>query len=136
MRNYMKKILLPIAMLTLTFSCDKAQQEDKQKKLIDEVMAIHDEVMPKMEEIMTLKSELDSVAKVSADSVQAKELISALDSADIKMSVWMEEYNPEAVKEKGSDEVIKYFEGEKKRISEVKELTNTSITKAKQFLEK
>ena len=132
----MKKIIIPVLFLLGASSCQKAQQEDQQKKLIDEVIAVHDEVMPKMDEIMTLKGQLDSVAKVSKDSAKARDLFIQLDSADIKMSNWMAEYNPESVKGKGNEEVMKYLENEKKRINEVKDITNTSITNAKQFLSK
>lgn len=130
----MKKILLPVLILSITFACSKS--EDKQKKMIEEVMAVHDEVMPKMDEIMTLKGQLDSVAKVSPDSVKAKDLYVALDSADVKMSDWMSGYNPDGVKGKSEEEVLKYYEEEKNKIVKVKELTNTSIEEAKTFLKK
>ncbi|WP_044173147.1 hypothetical protein [Flectobacillus major] len=132
----MKKIIIPVLLLGIATSCNKAQEEDQQKKLIEEVIAVHDEVMPKMDVIMSLKGQLDSVSKVSKDSIKAKELFVQLDSADIKMSNWMAEYNPESVKGKGIEEALKYLEGEKKKINEVKVLTNTSIANAKQFLGK
>ena len=130
----MKKILLPILMLPFVFACSKS--EDKQKKMIEEVMAVHDEVMPKMDEIMTLKGQLDSVAKVSPDSLKAKDLYVALDSADVQMMNWMEKYNPEEVKGKSEEVVVKYYEEEKNKIVKVKELTNASIEEAKAFLKK
>lgn len=115
-------------------ACNKS--EDKQKVMIDEVMAIHDEVMPKMDDIMTLKSSLDSAIKVSPDSVKAKQLYSALDSADNQMMDWMQAYNPDQVKGKSEEEVTKYYADEKAKISSVKELTNKSIEEAKGFLGK
>lgn len=130
----MKKILLSVLMLSVIFSCSKS--EDKQKKMIEEVMAVHDEVMPKMDEIMTLKGQLDSISKVSLDSSKAKELYVALDSADVQMMEWMEKYNPDQVKGKSEEEVVKYYEDEKNKIIKVKELTNASIEEAKAFLKK
>jgi hypothetical protein len=130
----MKKILLPVLMLSIVFSCSKS--EDKQKKMIEEVMAVHDEVMPKMDEMMTLKSQLDSIAKISPDSLKAKTLYIALDSADVKMMDWMESYNPDEVKGKSEEEVLKYYEDKKASIIKVKDLTNTSIEEAKVFLKK
>lgn len=101
-------------------------------------MAVHDEVMPKMDTVMTLKSSLDSVLKVSsaADSVKIIALNAALDSADVKMSVWMEEYRPESVKGKDDSTVVKYLENEKVRITLVKEITDKSIENATAFLRK
>lgn len=130
----MKKILLSVVVVSMVFACSKS--EDKQKKMIEEVMAVHDEVMPKMDEIMTLKGQLDSISKVSPDSAKAKGLYVSLDSADVQMMEWMEKYNPDQVKGKSEEEVIKYYESEKNKIVKVKELTNTSIEEAKAFLKK
>jgi hypothetical protein len=137
--NNMKKVILyskPLAILfaSMLMSCSKT--EDKQKKMIDDVMAVHDEVMPKMDEIMNLKSSLDSAVRVSPDSLKARELYVNLDSADVKMMDWMEKYNPDQVKGKSADEVTKYYENEKNKITEVRELTNASIEQAKVFLKK
>jgi vacuolar-type H+-ATPase catalytic subunit A/Vma1 len=119
----MKKVILyskPLAILfaSMLMSCSKT--EDKQKKMIDDVMAVHDEVMPKMDEIMNLKSSLDSAVRVSPDSLKARELY----------------VNPDQVKGKSADEVTKYYENEKNKITEVRELTNASIEQAKVFLKK
>ena len=128
------KILIPIIFLISLSACDK--KPDNQKVMIDEVMAIHDEVMPKMDEIMSLKSSLDSASKVSSDSVKARQLSSALEVADNKMMDWMEEYNPDLLKGKSSDEITKYYTDEKAKISSVKDLANKSIEEAKTFLKK
>lgn len=130
----MKKIFASMLIFATVAACNKS--EDKQKVMIDEVMAIHDEVMPKMDDIMTLKSSLDSAIKVSPDSVKAKQLYSALDSADNQMMDWMQAYNPDQVKGKSEEEVTKYYADEKAKISSVKELTNKSIEEAKGFLGK
>jgi hypothetical protein len=130
----MKTITSTILIFASLMACNKA--EDKQKIMIDEVMAIHDEVMPKMDQIMSLKSSLDSIAKVSPDSLKARQLYVALDSADIKMMDWMENYDSESVKGKPESEVMKYLADEKTKISDVKTLTNKSIEEAKAFLGK
>ncbi|MDH4460279.1 MAG: hypothetical protein QE277_02585 [Flectobacillus sp.] len=131
-------VFLCSSMLGVSCSSSGSKQEDKQKQLIDEVMAVHDEVMPKMDTVMTLKSSLDSALKVSSsnDSAKIMALSAALDSADVKMSVWMEEYRPELVKGKNDSTVVKYLENEKIRISLVKEVTNKSIEEATAFLKR
>ncbi len=131
----MKKIFLTISIIASLTACQK-NAEDKQKVMIDEVMAIHDEVMPKMDDLMTLKGSLDSAIKVSPDSAKAKQLYAALDSADNQMMDWMQAYNPDQVKGKSDEEVSKYYAEEKAKISSVKELTNKSIEDAKGFLGK
>lgn len=131
-------VFLCSSMIGVSCSSSGSKQEDKQKQLIDEVMAVHDEVMPKMDTVMTLKSSLDSALKVSSsnDSAKIMALSAALDSADVKMSVWMEEYRPELVKGKNDSTVVKYLENEKIRISLVKEITNKSIEEATAFLKR
>ena len=131
----MNKIITTISLLTLLIGCQK-NAEDKQKLMIDEVMAVHDEVMPKMDDIMSLKSSLDSAIKVSPDSVKAKKLYSALDVADNQMMDWMENYDSESVKGKSEEQISKYFADQKTRITEVKKLTVKSIEEAKKFLRK
>jgi hypothetical protein len=131
----MKKIIIPILLFASLTACKK-NAEEKQKVMIDEVMAIHDEVMPKMDEIMSLKSSLDSAIKVSPDSAKAKQLYSALDVADNQMMDWMENYDSESVKGKSEEEISKYFADQKTKITEVKVLTDKSIEEAKGFLGK
>lgn len=130
----MKKIIIPILLFVSLTACDK--KPDNQKVMIDEVMAIHDEVMPKMDEIMSLKSSLDSVSKVSPDSVKARKLSSALEVADNEMMDWMSAYNPDLMKGKSNEEIVKYYADEKTKISTVKTLTDKSIEDAKTFLGK
>ena len=131
----MKKIIITISLFTLLIACKK-NTEDKQKVMIDEVMAIHDEVMPKMDEIMSLKSSLDSAIKVSPDSAKAKKMYSSLQLADDGMMDWMENYDSESVKGKSQEEISKYFADQKTKITEVKVLTDKSIEEAKGFLGK
>ena len=131
----MKKTLITISLFASLTACQK-NAEDKQKLMINEVMAVHDEVMPKMDDIMSLKSSLDSVIKVSPDSAKAKKLYSALDVADNQMMDWMENYDSESVKGKSEVEISKYFANQKTKITDVKVLTVKSIEEAKVFLRK
>ena len=131
----MNKIIITITLLATLTACQK-NTEDKQKIMINEVMAVHDEIMPKMDDIMSLKSSLDSVIKVSPDSAKAKQLYSALDVADNQMMDWMENYDSESVKGKSEEEINKYFADQKTKITEVKVLTDKSIEEAKGFLGK
>ena len=131
----MKKIIITISIFASFTACQK-NAEDKQKVMIDEVMAVHDEVMPKMDDIMSLKSSLDSAIKVSPDSAKAKKLYAALDVADNQMMDWMENYDSESVKGKSEEEISRYFANQKTKITEVKVLTNKSIEEAEGFLGK
>ena len=131
----MKKTLITLSFFASLIACQK-NAEDKQKLMINEVMAVHDEVMPKMDDIMSLKSSLDSAIKVSPDSAKAKKLYSALDVADNQMMDWMDNYDSESVKGKSQEEISKYFAEQKTKITEVKIMTVKSIEEAKVFLGK
>lgn len=145
----MKKNILAITLITILAAC-AGQDKDKILELEGQVLTIHDEVMPQMEEIMTLKMKL-SKKMVQLDSLQdegvtgnslAEERIKAADlnqrlnEADKLMMSWMNEFRGDSAKKLQSDQAVLYFENEKKKIDEVKQVTIKSINDAKSFLEK
>jgi hypothetical protein len=87
----------------------------KEKPLYDQVMDIHDEVMPKMDELYQLKKGLQEKL-IATDSTQTEkrlqleETIHLLDSANESMMVWMREFNPPAEEDKEAYQ--QYLEGE------------------------
>lgn len=128
------------------FGCN--QEADKVEQIEKEVLAIHDEVMPKMDEIMSLQSKL--VKKIaSIDSLQqegvssttlaeqrskAFDLNRQLKTADSLMMNWMYRYRGDSAKALQPSEAMLYFEKEKGKIVKVKETTNSSIEEVKTFL--
>lgn len=147
-RFYMKNLkgLIIIALFALA-ACGKsgehdhahddgATEEGPNQALYDQVMDVHDEVMPKMDEIMKLKRELQDKIANSPDMVverkeQLEKVISNLDSASTAMMNWMHEFNPlpDSVDQERARE---YLESEMERIRKVKTLTLESIDKAKE----
>jgi len=144
----MKNYLLAATSLLLIYGCDSNAEKDKITGLETEVLTIHDEVMPKMDEIMTLKSQLSKKIQ-SMDSLQnegissitfAEERIKAVDlnqklnESDKLMMQWMHEYHGDSAKKLKSDQALAYFEKEKEKILNVKQTTLRSIEEAKTFL--
>lgn len=87
------KILL-IILPFLFGGCSPSNQE-----LYEQVMAIHDEVMPQMDDLYKLKRELqqihaDSTALPTDQHKAIEEAISKIDSASEGMMVWMREFDP------------------------------------------
>ncbi|HTH55313.1 MAG TPA: hypothetical protein VL728_04665 [Cyclobacteriaceae bacterium] len=136
--------------LIITVSCNRAQKGEHAKEnapsgnpnqaLYDQVMDVHDEVMPKTDEIYKLKKDLqDKIAK-SPDMMADKKkeldrIIHELDSADHSMMDWMHKFNPlpdSANQEKARE----YLENEMEKIKKVRELINGSIQKAKEEVAK
>ena len=114
---------------------ENAPSGNPNQALYEQVMGIHDEVMPKTDEIYKLKKELqDKITKspeMAADKKKAlDQMIYELDSADDSMMDWMHKFNPlpdSANQEKARE----YLENEMEKIKKVRELINGSIQKAK-----
>lgn len=103
--------------------------------LYDEVMKVHDEVMPKMNDIYKLKQDLKKKLDESKDLADDKRkeieaTIAQLDSASDGMMVWMREFNPipDSVSEERARE---YLENEMERVKKVKEDILEAIEEAK-----
>jgi hypothetical protein len=119
---------------------DSASNESPNQALYDQVMDVHDEVMPKMDEIMKLKRSLQDQIANSPDLVlerkeQLERVIANLDSANNAMMNWMHEFNPlpDSVDQEKARE---YLESEMERIRKVKTTMLESIDKAKEEITK
>ncbi len=115
---------------------DSSTDDSPNQALYDQVMDVHDEVMPKMDDMMKLKRELQDKIANSPDMVverkeQLEKVIANLDSASNAMMNWMHEFNPlpDSVDQEKARE---YLESEMERIRKVKTLTLESIEKAKE----
>ncbi|HEY0652869.1 MAG TPA: hypothetical protein VGD65_07065 [Chryseosolibacter sp.] len=103
---------------------DKTDISENQK-LYNEVMKIHDEVMPKMNDIHKLKMSirekieknpnLPQVERIKLDAMYAK-----LDSANEGMMVWMREFRPlpDSV---GEEKARLYLQNEMTRVQKVRD---------------
>ncbi len=98
--------------------------EKTEKPLYDQVMDIHDEVMPKMNDLYKLKKQLrDSIVNTPDMPEERKEefeqTILLLDSASTSMMVWMRQFNPPAQKDKEAFQ--KYMESELVKVRKMRE---------------
>lgn len=125
----MGKLFLFILAITLITSC-------KEKTNLEaEVMAIHDEVMPKMGDIHLAKKELRKLLiDIDHDSLKTvvTTLISNLEVADEGMMEWMHQWKVPA----NEEEKNAYFLAEKEKITKVKEDMLTSLENANNYLAK
>ena len=126
----MKNILITIA--TLIFcSCSFSSEDPEVQKAYDEVMIIHDEVMPEMSTIHRLKKQIRKLE--SLDSLDLA-LIKELEDADEAMMSWMAAFKPN--KDGSKEEQLKYLNAEKDNIASVSEQMKSVIEKAKTHVEK
>ncbi|WP_247234410.1 viral A-type inclusion protein [Telluribacter sp. SYSU D00476] len=139
---------LAVLSLVAFWSCN--QEKDQVQEAEKEVLTIHDEVMPRMDDVMKLKQGL-TVKIASLDSMQedgvssttlAEERLKATDLnrqlvlADSLMMEWMYQYRGDSAKALPADQALEYFNKEKEKITVVREKTLKSIQEAEGFLKK
>lgn len=94
------------------------------QELYDEVMRIHDEVMPKLDDIYKLKTakktRLEMPGLPEQERLQIQNDIARLDSASEGMMVWMRKFDPiaDSVDE---DKARAYLETELEKVKQVRE---------------
>jgi len=117
---------------------DQTQEEGPNQALYNQMMDVHDEVMPKLDDLERLKRELKEDIANSPDMVierkqELEAIISNLDSASSAMMNWMHrihEFDPLA-DSVDQEKAREYLETEMEEIRKVKDLINGSIEKAK-----
>ncbi|GAB3165510.1 viral A-type inclusion protein [Telluribacter humicola] len=139
---------LAVLSLVALWSCN--QEKDQVQEAEKEVLTIHDEVMPKMDDVMKLKhnlnakiASLDSMQQegvssntVAEERLKAADLSRQLVLADSLMMEWMYQYKGDSAKALPADQALKYFNNEKGKITVVKDKTLKSIQEAEGFLKK
>lgn len=132
---------LIIACLLLTTACNQKTEDDHHdshdmtesspnQALYDQVMAVHDEVMPKMNDLHKAKTalqtrlELPGVPQNERDEIKLD--IARIDSASDGMMVWMRQFDPlpDSV---GSDSARAYLERELQKVKKVREDILTTL---------
>jgi len=90
--------------------------------LYNQVMDIHDEVMPKMEDLYNMKKDLQAKLEAAPQSekTQLQERIAQIDSASNLMMEWMHEFDPPA-DTIDQEQTRAYLEGEMEKVKRVKE---------------
>ena len=99
-----------------------------------EVMEIHDEVMPKMHDIMSLSKKLKALKSTNqSDTVAINQQITSLENAGEGMMVWMRNFSPDTGNT--PEESLEYLKGEKEKISAVKRDMEGAIENAGRYLQ-
>lgn len=128
-------IFVILASALFLASCKKGNQE-----LYNEVMAVHDEVMPKMEDIhkykKDFKAEINDTTNITeARKAELEAVIMKLDSAGKGMMVWMREFDPVADSE-GEEKAREYLQKEKEKVTKVKKDMLDALEHAKTLKKK
>ena len=136
----MKRTIFFLAGVFLLFVASSCAQK-KQEALRDELMAIHDDVMPKMGELTTLAGQLKQVIATDStltetERTEIESAISRMALAEEGMMDWMATFRqPEALRGKMEDEaILQYLEAEKQNIQEVSLQIRSGIESGKKLI--
>ncbi|WP_010516428.1 hypothetical protein [Croceivirga radicis] len=137
----MKKIVFLFIGLVF-FACNEKKQETKPDATqMQTVMAIHDEVMPKMGKLGRLVGQLKEKVDTTAQGMVYQEAMKDLQKANMAMMDWMKGFGDRF----DSDEILngkelspqkqEWLNEEEVKVKELKEQINSSIARAETLLE-
>lgn len=131
------RIFLTMTLAILMAACSSNKQSEEKPDLKQEVMDMHDEVMPKMGELRTTQKQLlalaDSSAQDSLVAARYTELANQISLANESMMDWMRNFDPNY---EGTEEEAKaYLEGKLKEIKKVSDEMNESLEAGHEALE-
>jgi hypothetical protein len=139
------RIFHALAIFIIISSCtsgssdqDCTSDECLKKQAYDNVIAVHDEVMPKMSYISELKGRIEERMNATDDSLGIaswQELMVNLDIADEAMWVWMRQFNID-LEEVTLDEALAYLKPEQEKIDDVARKIKEAISEAEENLAK
>ena len=86
-----------------------------------------------MKNKMLLDSLLKLPAKDTAEKVNMKAIDLKLTAAEESMETWMHKFEPD-VTNKSHDEIMKYYDSQKKAINSVDSLMNAAISESNKYL--
>lgn len=120
-----------IVLSLLVFGCSQAE-EKLTRELKSTVLGLHDDLMSKTEQIISLKSKLDSLS-TSADSVQVKQLIGALEKADNSMMNWMHQFSIDSLNKMEVNTKFIYLKKQYKQLTDLQKLTDSTLHAAQTY---
>ncbi len=140
----MKSSFFYMTLLAVLFiSCNQlSKEEEKFDTIMEKVISVHDEVMPKMGEISSLIKDLEpKIDTTETGKSYAKAQQDLKDSYDFMMT-WMSDFSekfPHDGAEMDSAKIssqIKLLKEEEIEVGELRDQINNSIDNAKRLLEK
>jgi len=129
-----------IAVFFFLSACAPDKKESNEK-LKEEVISIHDEVMPKMDELKKLQKEISQKSKdLAGDSIANSQqieklnaIVADLDAAFEGMFVWMRQFKS-TYEDMSPEEVEVYLLDQKIKVQEVNDQIKVSILAANKEL--
>ena len=134
-------LIFTLLTLVFLFSCKEKKEAEDTLTQMKEVMAIHDEVMPKMGTIGKLVAELKPKVDSTESGIAYEVAMKDLQAAHKSMMDWMKGFGDRFT----SDEILNgaelteekkmWLNEEEEKVKALKEQINTSIKNAEKLLE-
>ncbi len=141
MKNIFSSLNCVICVAIILLSC--GSQNESNEELKDEVIAIHDEVMPKMGELKTMRKGILEISESlhQEDSVSNAEKIRNLESLAERMDkafdgmfVWMRQYKAGS-EDMSEKEYREYLLDQKEKVEKVNADIKATMNEARSILE-
>lgn len=120
-----------IVLSLLFVGCSQAEEKISEE-LQAKVLGLHDVLMPKTEQIVSLKSKLDSLS-TGADSTHVRQLIRSLDKADQSMMDWMHQFSIDSLGEMDVNTKVIYLKNQYSQLTELQKLTDSTLDAAQKY---
>ncbi len=135
-------ILLVCSVFVLTTACKEEKKADEGPSQMEQVLAVHDEVMPKMKTIGNLVGELKSKVDSTAMGQQYEVAMKDLQNAHKSMMDWMQNFGTRfdqddiRMKKELTEQKQQWLDEEELKVKALKEEINGSIARAEALLNK
>lgn len=129
----MAQKLLSFLFAFLIFSSCTQAEEKLSQELNDQVMQLHDQLMGKTEDVLKLKSRLDSLSS-GKDSINVHKILESLDKADESMMDWMHLFSVDSLGKMDALNKINYLKKQLVTLKNLEKSTDSSVHAAKTYI--
>jgi hypothetical protein len=129
-----QKSISLLFLLFLFCSCTQAEEKLSQELNV-QVMQLHDQLMGKTEDVLKLKSRLDSLSN-GKDSVNVHKIIASLNKADESMMDWMHHFSVDSLEKMDAVNKISYLKKQLEALKNLEKSTDSSVYAAKTYTTK
>ena len=136
----MKKILFALLAIFCLNSCKTDKKDSEETAQMKKVIAIHDEVMPKMGRLSNLAGELKARIDSTEQNGEYAEALNELQEAHESMMTWMKGFGERfeadeiAMEKKLTPQKKVWLDEEEEKVMAMQEKVNSSIAKAEALL--
>ncbi len=125
--------IITVCLLSAGLSAYSQEEEKLSEELQKKVLDLHDELMPKTEELVSLQGQLDSLSH-GKDSVHVNKLKKALAKSDQSMMDWMHHFSIDSLSNMDVKSKVDYLSKQYNELQALQKLTDSSLHAAKTYL--